>query len=100
MAAPTQATPAALIGALPAEVRTVRVTYPDLHGVQRGKDVPVSEFERVCEHGLAFCWAVMGTDLRHTPVVGGEEGYPDMLAFPDLTTLVQIPWEPDVAACL
>ena len=37
--------------------------------------------------GLGFCWAVMGTDLRHTPVVGGEQGYPDMVARPDLSTL-------------
>ena len=42
----------------------------------------------------------MGTDLSHTPVVGGEEGYPDMVARPDLTTLRELPWEPDVAACL
>ena len=49
-------------------VTSVRVIYPDLHGVVRGKDVPIGEFERAMEHGLAFCSAVMGTDLRHTPV--------------------------------
>ncbi len=85
---------------LPEGVRSVRVTYADLHGVQRGKDVPAPEFAHVADHGLAFCWAVMGTDLRHVPVVGGEQGYPDMLARPDLSTLVQVPWEPDVAVCL
>src|SRR5690606_4463502 len=37
---------------------------------------------------------------RHTPVVGGESGYPDMTARADLSTLVELPWEPDVAACL
>jgi glutamine synthetase len=81
-------------------VSTVRVTYPDLHGIQRGKDVPISELERTAQTGLGFCWAVMGTDLRHTPVVGGEEGYPDMVARPDLSTLVELPWEPDVVSCL
>jgi glutamine synthetase len=86
--------------ALSPAVSTVRVTYPDLHGAQRGKDVPLGELDRARQHGLAFCWAVMGTDLAHTPVVGGERGYPDMLARPDLSTLVEIPWEPDVAACL
>jgi glutamine synthetase len=85
---------------LPDEVRSVRVTYADLHGVQRGKDVPAMEFDHVTDHGLAFCWAVMGTDLRHVPVVGGEQGYPDMLARPDLSTLRQVPWEPDVATVL
>ena len=52
-------------------VTSVRVVYSDLHGVTRGKDVPIGEFDRAAEHGLAFCSAIMGTDLRHTPVVGG-----------------------------
>jgi glutamine synthetase len=81
-------------------VTCVRVLYPDLHGVARGKDVPIGEFERAIEHGLAFCSAVMGTDLRHTPVVGGEEGYPDLIAFPDLSTMTLVPWEPGVACCI
>jgi glutamine synthetase len=81
-------------------ISTIRVTYADLHGIQRGKDVPIAELGRVAADGLNFCWAVMGTDLRHTPVVGGESGYPDMAARPDLSTLVELPWEPDVAACL
>ncbi|MDO8187457.1 glutamine synthetase family protein [Conexibacter sp. JD483] len=81
-------------------VTSVRVLYSDLHGVARGKDVPVQEFDRIVESGLGFCAAVMGTDLAHTPVVGGEEGYPDLLAKPDLSTLVSLPWEPGVACCL
>ncbi len=81
-------------------VRCVRVIYPDLHGVARGKDVPIGEFERAIEHGLAFCSAVMGTDLRHTPVVGGEEGYPDLIAYPDLSTMTLLPWEEGVACCV
>lgn len=81
-------------------VKCVRVLYSDLHGVARGKDVPVGEFERAIEHGLGFCSSVMSTDLRHTPVVGGEEGYPDMIAYPDLSTMTLVPWEPGVACCL
>ncbi len=80
--------------------RSVRLLYPDLHGVARGKDIPISEFDHVIEHGLCFCAAVMGTDLRHTPVWGGEEGYPDLTARPDLTTMATLPWDPDVAVCL
>ena len=89
----------AIAGLSPA-ISTVRVVYPDLHGIQRGKDVPIGEFARSTASGLGFCQAVMGTDLRHTPVVGGETGYPDMVARPDLSTLVELPWEPDVACCL
>ncbi len=81
-------------------VRSIRVLYPDLHGVARGKDVPIAEFDHVLDHGLRFCAAVMGTDLRHTPVVGGEEGYPDLIARPDMTTVATLPWEPGVASCL
>ena len=81
-------------------VTSIRVLYPDLHGVARGKDVPISEFDHVIEKGLCFCAAVMGTDLRHTPVVGGEEGYPDLIARPDMATMLSLPWEPGVASCL
>jgi glutamine synthetase len=81
-------------------VTSVRVIYSDLHGVARGKDVPLVEFDRVSEHGLAFCSAIMGTDLRHTPVVGGEAGYPDLVARPDLATLTLLPWEPGMACCI
>ena len=83
-----------------AETKTIRVLYPDLHGVPRGKDVPVREFDRIAESGLCFCSAVMGTDLRHTPVVGGEAGFPDMRAVPDVSTLIPLPWEPGVSACI
>jgi glutamine synthetase len=81
-------------------VTSVRVVYSDLHGVTRGKDVPIGEFDRAAEHGLAFCSAIMGTDLRHTPVVGGEEGYVDLAVKPDLQTLRVVPWLPEVAWCL
>jgi glutamine synthetase len=81
-------------------ITSVRVLYPDLHGVARGKDIPAAQFDRVSDHGLCFCSAVMGTDLRHTPVVGGAEGYPDLVVRPDLATMVNLPWEPGVASCL
>jgi glutamine synthetase len=93
-----------LVGHMPqlseASVSSVRVIYPDLHGVPRGKDVPLIEFDRISGHGLAFCAAVMSTDLRHTPVLGGESGYPDLVARPDLATLTLLPWDPGVASCI
>ena len=81
-------------------ITSIRVLYADLHGIARGKDVPISEFDHALEKGLAFCSAVMGTDLRHTPVRGGEEGYPDLVARPDVSTVRPLPWEPGVAVCL
>ena len=81
-------------------VTSIRVLYPDLHGVARGKEVPIAEFDEVIENGLCFCAAVMGTDLRNTPVVGGDQGYPDLIARPDMSTMTTLPWEPSVASCL
>jgi glutamine synthetase len=81
-------------------VRAVRLLYTDLHGIARGKDIPIGKFEQLAEEGVTFCSAVMGTDLRHTPVVGGDEGYVDFSVRPDLGTLRVVPWQPDVAWCL
>ncbi|MBS1677306.1 MAG: glutamine synthetase [Actinobacteria bacterium] len=80
-------------------VEVVRVIFPDLHGIARGKDVPARVYENL-DHGLSFCSAVMATDLRHTPVLGGESGYPDMVATPEPASLVRLPWEPEVACCM
>jgi glutamine synthetase len=82
------------------DVRAVRVLYSDLHGVARGKDVPIGHFAGLAQEGLAFCAAVMGTDLRHTPVVGGAEGYVDLAVRPDVGTIRVSPWQPEVAWCL
>jgi glutamine synthetase len=81
-------------------VRVVRVLYADLHGIARGKDVPVSVFAGAAEDGLNFCEAIMTVDLRHNVVSGFEHGFQDIVAVPDLSTLVRVPWEPHVATCL
>jgi glutamine synthetase len=81
-------------------VRAVRLLFTDLHGIARGKDIPISKFEHLAEEGVAFCAAVMSTDLRHTPVVGGEEGYVDFSVRADVSTLRVLPWQPDVAWCI
>ena len=82
-------------------VRIVRVTYPDLHGVLRGKDVPIDVFESaVGAHGLGFCKAISTVDLQHNVVAGFEHGFRDIhvTALPE--TLVRLPWAPEVAWCL
>src|SRR5918992_939652 len=81
-------------------VKAVRLLYPDLHGVARGKDIPIDAFGDFAEHGVPFCAAVLATDLRHTPVVADDETYGDLLARPDLATLRIVPWQPDVAWCV
>jgi glutamine synthetase len=84
-------------------VDVVRVSYPDLLGVERGRDVLVEEFAAAVGHGLAFCRAVYHTSPMGdvVPVQGGlEAGLPDILIRPDLATLSPLPWEPNAVWCL
>jgi len=84
-------------------VDAVRVSYPDLIGVDRGRDVLIDELPAAVSHGLAFCRGVYHTSPMGdvVPVQGGlEAGLPDILIRPDLRTLTGLPWEPNVAWCL
>ena len=63
-----------------AGVRTVRMTYPDLHGISRGKDYPIEHFRHLVEDGGGFCEAIMTVDLRHVVTAGFEHGFQDILA--------------------
>jgi glutamine synthetase len=84
-------------------VDVVRVSYPDLIGVDRGRDVLLDELAAATGHGLAFCRAVYHTTPMGdvVPVQGGLElGLPDITVYPDLTTLTPLPWEPNAAWCL
>ncbi len=68
-------------------VDVVRVSYPDLIGVDRGRDVLLDELPAAAGHGLAFCRAVYHTSPMGdvVPVQGGlEEGLPDIHVRPDL----------------
>ncbi|MEU1854318.1 glutamine synthetase family protein [Streptomyces sp. NPDC019990] len=84
-------------------IDVVRVGYPDLIGVDRGRDVFLSHLPSVVRHGLTFCQAVYHTSPRGdvVDIAGGlAEGLPDVCVHPDLDTLVALPWEPGVVWCL
>jgi glutamine synthetase len=79
------------------------VSYPDLIGVDRGKDLVLDALPAALDHGIAFCRAVFHTSpvADVVPVQGGLElGLPDISVRPDLDTLTAIPWEPGVAWCI
>ena len=81
----------------------IRVSYPDLIGVDRGRDVLLDMLPSAMEHGLAFCRAVYHTSPRGdvVPVDGGlEAGLPDIHVVPDLSSLTALPWEPHAAWCI
>ncbi|MCQ8187113.1 glutamine synthetase family protein [Streptomyces rugosispiralis] len=84
-------------------IDVVRVTYPDLIGTERGRDVPLDHLPTAWDHGLAFCRAVYHTSPQGdvVPVSGGlDAGLPDICVRPDLSSLTPLPWEPGVATCL
>lgn len=81
----------------------VRVGYADIIGTERGRDLLTSNFARTAADGVAFCRSVLGT----TPggdvvdINGGlSAGLPDVVAFPDVSTLQAVPWEPGVSHCI
>ncbi|BFO19127.1 hypothetical protein SHKM778_55150 [Streptomyces sp. KM77-8] len=84
-------------------IDVVRVTYPDLIGSDRARDILLDHLPSACDHGLAFCRAVYHTTPQGdvVPVAGGlDAGLPDICVRPDLDTLTALPWEPGVATCL
>jgi glutamine synthetase len=81
-------------------IKAVRLQYADLHGITRGKDIPTWVFGDALEEGISFVEAIMTVDLRHNVIAGFEGGFPDLVARPDVSTLVELPWEPGVAAVI
>jgi len=89
-------------------VDTVRINYGDMHGIARGKDLPVEHFADAVEDGLGFCSANLADGLSHSlaqlsaRIAGGpvDRAFPDMRVTPIASTLAQLPWDPSIAWCL
>jgi glutamine synthetase len=80
------------------------LAYPDLIGTERGRDILVNSCARTLADGAAFCRSIYGAspmgDVVDLPAGGMSDGLPDVVAFPDLATLADLPWEPGVAHCI
>ena len=70
-------------------VKDVMISYTDLFGVQRAKLVPTQAIADMQLEGAGF--AGFATWLDFTPA------HPDMLAVPDPSSVIQLPWKPEVA---
>ena len=84
-------------------IDVLRLGYADLIGTERGRDVLVSRLARTVGDGVAFCRSVLATSPMGDviPIAGGlADGLPDFVAFPDLSTVRDLPWEPGVAHCI
>lgn len=64
------------------------IAYTDLAGTMRAKLVPAAAIDKMAEEGAGF--AGFATWLDMTPAM------PDLFAKPDPTTLIQLPWKPEV----
>ena len=88
--------------ALPEGTHTVIMGIGDANGIMRGKRIPASHWDTICEGGNAMSIATFAIDMTcdvwDTPYVNFDNGYPDMHIFPE-TQPVPIPWEPGVAIC-
>ena len=71
------------------DVKYFMISFTDLFGGQRAKLVPAAAISEMQNNGAGF--AGFATWLDMTPA------HPDMLAIPDPTSVVQLPWKPEVA---
>jgi glutamine synthetase len=90
-------------------VETVILAGADTHGIMRGKRVPIGELDRAAERGIALCdviWALPVDEVQPVQPPPGHDGwfprdgYPDMLAMPDLETARLVPWHDRTALLL
>ncbi|MEP4036416.1 type III glutamate--ammonia ligase [Pseudophaeobacter sp.] len=70
-------------------VKYFMISFTDLFGGQRAKLVPAQAIAGMQEDGAGF--AGFATWLDMTPA------HPDMLAVPDPSSVIQLPWKPEVA---
>ena len=70
-------------------IRYFLISFTDLFGVQRSKLVPAQSIDAMAENGAGFAGFAAWLDM--TPAD------PDILAIPDKDSLIQLPWQPDVA---
>ena len=70
-------------------VKYFMISFTDLFGGQRAKLVPAQAIADMQKDGAGF--AGFATWLDMTPA------HPDMLAVPDPSSVIQLPWKPEVA---
>ncbi len=79
----------------------VKVAFPDIDGILRGKYISTEKFLSTLEGGASICDVVFGWDsgdaaYDRVDYTGWHTGYPDAAARLDLSTFRKIPWENDL----
>ena len=70
-------------------VKYFMISYTDLFGAQRAKLVPAQAINDMAVEGAGFAGFATWLDL--TPA------HPDLMAVPDPTSVIQLPWKKEVA---
>ena len=84
---------------------TIRFSFPDQHGILRGKTLIADEALRILENGCTITTTMLAKDTSHRTVfpvftAGGGfgmtemQGAADVLMIPDPTTFRVLPWAP------
>jgi glutamine synthetase len=87
------------------KLETIRLSFPDQHGILRGKTLVASEALASLESGCTITTTMLAKDTSHRTVfpvftTGGGfgmkemEGAADVLMVPDPTTFRELPWAP------
>ena len=70
-------------------IKYFMISYTDLFGAQRAKLVPAQAISDMQTEGAGFAGFATWLDL--TPA------HPDLFAIPDASSVIQLPWKPEVA---
>ena len=102
----SDASPDKLIADLVARgVTRAKIGGFDVDGVLRGKYVSLDKLKSALAGGFGFCDVIFGWDIAdvlydNATVTGWHTGYPDVHAVLDLSTMRDLPWEPNTVAIL
>ena len=84
-----------------ADIDSIRIDFPDIHGICRSKLIPARRLEATLEEGLNFAEATyivdFANDIAFEGGCGGDSGWSDMTARPDLETFAILPHQPHTA---
>lgn len=89
-------------------IETVRISFPDQHGILRGKALPVATLESAFRNGVGMTSTLLLKDTSHRtvfPVWGDDAGFGagvltgagDVVMRPDPATFRILPWAPHSA---
>jgi glutamine synthetase len=70
-------------------VKYFMISYTDLFGAQRAKLVPAQAIAEMAVEGAGFAGFATWLDLT--------AAHPDLMAVPDPSSVIQLPWKPEVA---